>query len=131
MPFIDPVLEDELAEVKVRAGACGFTTRIKGEKENKREVRIIIESDCESVRDLGFVLEELGLLGVKDVISTNQEKNQILKAASDTLPHAACPVPVAILKASEVALGINIPSPVTIEFQNESGGDPPSGDDLV
>jgi hypothetical protein len=109
--------------VKVRAGTCGFLTRIIAERENGREVRIEIESDCESVLDLGYILQQLGLLGMKDVISTNREKNQILRAAGDTLPHAACPVPVAILKASEVALGLNIPGIVTIEFEDRSGGE--------
>jgi hypothetical protein len=117
-------LEGDVAIVSVRAGACGFVTRIRAERENnRREVRIEIESDCESVQDLGFVLEQLGLLGMKDVISTNPEKNQVFRAASDTLPHAACPVPVAIIKVSEVALGLNVPSPVTIEFQCGSGGE--------
>jgi hypothetical protein len=107
--------------VRVRAGACGFLTRIRAERENGREVRIELESDCESVQDLGFVLAELCPLGMKDVISTNPEKNQVFRAAIDRLPHAACPVPVAILKVSEVALGLNVPSPVTIEFECGSG----------
>lgn len=105
--------------VKVRAGACGFSTCVKAHKENKREVRLAVKSDCASVADLGFILEELGALGMKDVISTDRVKNQIFKAAADTLPHSACPVPVALLKAAEVALGINIPKPVTIEFEDE------------
>ena len=121
--FADSHLEDHLALVKVRAGACGFLTLVKAERENRREVRIEIESNCESVQDLGALLEQLGLLGMKDVISTNRDKNQILRKAIETLPHAACPVPVAIIKVSEVALGLNIPSPVTIEFESESGGE--------
>ncbi|HMK34763.1 MAG TPA: hypothetical protein VK463_06835 [Desulfomonilaceae bacterium] len=106
-----------MVAVTVKAGSCGFLTRIRARRENRREVRIEIESDCESVHDLGFVLDELGPLGMKDVISVNQEKNQVFRVATDTLPHAACPVPVAIIKVSEVALGLNVPSPVTIEFE--------------
>lgn len=120
---LTPYLEDDLTLVKVSAGACGFLTRVRAERENRREVRIEIESDCESVQALGSILVQLGPLGMKDVISTNQEKNQVLRIAVGTLPHAACPVPVAIIMASEVALGLNIPSPVTIEFEGKSRGE--------
>lgn len=107
--------------VKVRAGACGFLTRVRAERENKREVRIEIESDCPSVDDLGFALEQLGPLGMNDIISTNQATNQVFRVATEKLPHAACPVPVAIIKVSEVALGLNVPSPVAIDFECGSG----------
>lgn len=108
-----------MSVVKVKAGSCGFVTCIKAAKENRREVRLSVESDCASVCDLGFILEELGSLAMKDVISTHQAKNQVLRAAAETLPHSACPVPVALLKAAEVALGLNIPKSVTIEFQDD------------
>jgi len=113
--------KDNLTVVTVRAGACGFLTHIKARQENKREVCIEIESDCESVEDLGFILEESGPLGIKEIIATSQKANRVFEAAAEKLPHAACPVPVAIIKASEVALGLNVPSPVTIEFENGSG----------
>lgn len=109
-----------LTVVKVKAGACGFVTRIKAFKGDKREVRIEIESDCESVDDLGFILEQLGPLGIKEIISTDPEKNRVFQAAGEKLPHSACPVAVAIIKASEVALGLNVPSPVSIEFESRS-----------
>jgi hypothetical protein len=115
---------NNLTVVRVRAGACGFMTQIKARKENKREVRIEIESDCESVDDLGFILEQLGPLGIKEIIATSQKANRVFEAAAEKLPHAACPVPVAILKASEVALGLNISSPVTIEFECGSDDEP-------
>lgn len=108
--------------VKVTAGACGFVTRIIASKENKREVRIEIESDCESVDDLGFILQQKGLLGVKDIVSMSHKTNKVFHEASGKLPHSACPVPVAIIKASEVELGLNVPSPVSIEFEPDLEG---------
>ena len=106
--------------VKVKAGACGFVTRIRANKVNKREVRIEIESDCESVDDLGFILQEVGPLGMKDIISKGTNENKVFHAAAEKLPHSACPVSVAILKACEVELGLNVPSPVFIEFECDS-----------
>jgi hypothetical protein len=118
--------KNNLTVVRVRAGACGFLSLIKAKQENKREVRIQIESDCESVEDLGFILEQLGPLGIKEIIATSQKANRVFEAASDKLPHAACPVPVAIIKASEVAMGLNVPSPITIEFASDSDDEPGS-----
>jgi hypothetical protein len=109
-----------VAVVRVCAGVCGFVTRVKADRENRRDVRIAIESDCESVLDLGFILEQLGVLAMKDVIVTDREKNRVLRASAETLPHAACPVPVAVLKACEVALGLCLPRPVTIDFEDET-----------
>ena len=63
--------------VKVKAGACGFVTRIRADKVNKREVKIEIESDCESVDDLGFILQEIGPLGMKDIISKGASLNKV------------------------------------------------------
>jgi hypothetical protein len=103
--------------VKVKAGACGFVSRISVTKENKREIRIRIESDCESVSDLGFILEETGPLGLKEIMSVKRDVNRVFRLAEENIPHSACPVPAAILKASEVALGLNLPNPVVIEFE--------------
>jgi hypothetical protein len=112
-------VEDNLTVVKVQSGACGFVTRIRAEKENKREVKIQIESDCESVYDLGFILEETGPFNLRDVIGKGQNGNMVLNAASEKLPHSACPVAVAILKACEVELGLAVPKPVSIEFESD------------
>ena len=106
--------------VKVNGGACGFVTRIRADKKNKREVLIEIESDCESVDDLGFILQEMGPLSLKDIVSKGVNGNKVFHAAAEKLPHSACPVSVAVLKACEVELGLNVPSPVYIEFESDS-----------
>lgn len=108
-----------MTTVKISAGACGFVTRVKANKGEKRTVRIEMESDCESVADLAFILEQMEPLGLKEIMSTNPGKNRIFQLATDKLPHSACPVPVAIIKAAEVALGLNVPSSVSIEFECE------------
>lgn len=105
--------------VKVNGGACGFVTRIRVDRKGKREVLVTIKSDCESVDDLGFILQEIGPLGLKDIISKGANGNKVFHAAAEKLPHSACPVSVAILKACEVELGLNVPSPVSIEFECE------------
>ena len=104
--------------VTVRAGACGFHARVTASKNDKVSVRIALESNCESVEDLGVMIERLGALTIKDFMTTGEKKNRVLKLTSDALPHSACPVPVAIIKAAEVELDLNVPCPVFIEFES-------------
>jgi len=108
-----------LTVVRVSAGACGFEARVRASRNDKVSVRIALESDCESVEDLGFILEQLGALTIKDFMSTGEKKNRVLQLTSDALPHSACPVPIAIIKAAEVELNLNVPCPVFIEFESE------------
>jgi hypothetical protein len=94
-------------------------------------VRIEIESDCESVECLAVVLERFGPVGVREVMSSAAKGNSILAAASETLPHSACPVGVAAIKAAEVELGLNTPCSVTIEFEAERPTHPLSEEPCV
>ena len=41
-------------------------------------------------------------------------ENPVCRAAGPRLKHAACPVPAAIIKALEVAAGLNVPKDATI-----------------
>lgn len=113
-------LDKIITVVKVMAGACGFATRIKACKDGQRRVRLRVESECEAVAALGQILEMRGPLEIKDIVSTRLGENRVLKAVSETVRHAACPVAVALIKAAEVQLGLNVASPVTIEFESDA-----------
>ena len=65
-------------------------------------------------------MQELGPLGMRDIISKGANGNKVFHAAAEKLPHSACPVSIGILKACEVELGLNVPSPVFIEFECDS-----------
>ncbi|MBI5252711.1 MAG: hypothetical protein HY912_24715 [Desulfomonile tiedjei] len=108
-----------MTKVTVDAGACGFRSGITANKEDRRSVRIEIESDCDSVAELGEKLKDLGLLGLGDVLGKGTNGNRILATGMNTLSHSGCPVLSAIIKVCEVELGLNIPCPVRIEFQEE------------
>jgi len=105
--------------VRISAGACGFEARVTALRNGKGSVRIELESNCESVEDLGIMLEQLGALEIKDFLSTGEKKNRVMQLTADALPHSACPVPIAIIKAAEVELDLNVPCPVFIEFEAE------------
>ncbi|MEW6349491.1 MAG: hypothetical protein AB1646_10555 [Thermodesulfobacteriota bacterium] len=103
--------------VSVDAGACGFGTRIIAHKAGPRSVRIEIDSECEAVTEFGELLTDLAPIELKDFLSTGLRDNCVCMAASASIPHSACPVAVAVIKAAEVELGLNVPSDVTITFE--------------
>jgi len=106
--------------VNVRAGSCGFTLRIKAHKDGQRRVSFQLESECEALGDLALVLEHLGPLAITDIVRSTAGKNPVLTAVSETVSHSACPAAVALIKAAEVELGLNVPSMVTIEFESDA-----------
>lgn len=109
--------------VKVNGGACGFVARICATKVDNQSVVVEIESECKSVRKLGRNLGERGPLTMRDILATSEADNPVFHEASLELPHSACPVGVAIIKAAEVELGLNLPRDVSIEFEpDEDGG---------
>jgi GH15 family glucan-1,4-alpha-glucosidase len=64
------------------------------------------------------MLEDISLLDMRQLFS-NHISNPVYRSAAMHLKHTACPVPGAILKAAEVALGLCVPEDVTISFIKE------------
>jgi len=106
-----------LTVVKVNGGACGFVARICATKADNQSVLVEIESECKSVRKLGLAMGKTGPLTLRDILATSEADNPVFREASVSLPHSACPVRVAIMKAAEVELGLNLPCDVSIEFE--------------
>jgi hypothetical protein len=73
--------------------------------------RIGGESACPHVQALLAAVAELDPYGE---IMYAGDTPRILAVARECLPHPACPVPVALLKAVEVASGLALPADVTI-----------------
>jgi hypothetical protein len=112
-----------LTVVKVNGGACGFVARICATKSDKRSLHVEIESECKSVQKLGRTIGEMGSLTLKDILARSEADNPVFREASVSLPHSACPVRVAIMKAAEVELGLNLPCDVSIEFEPNGDGE--------
>ena len=102
--------------VEVDAGSCGFTTKIQVHKADAQTVRMVISSDCEMITKWG---EELHTLDwgqcLRDFVDS-----PVFQCASKHIGHVACPVPVALLKAMEVEVGVALPVDVTIRFRDAS-----------
>jgi hypothetical protein len=99
--------------VDVNSGICGFKCRINAERSEKRDVRIeITESDCGLIQKYSKLLNDISL---KDLF-TPLTKNLIFVSAEQAGCHQACPVPVAVIKACEVAFEMALPKNADICF---------------
>lgn len=102
--------------VRVDPGICGFCCEIRASLREKRVARLrIVRSDCEHVQKLGA---EIGEVGIQDLFLPLR-RNPVIIATEKAGCHAACPVPTALIKAAEAAMGLAIPKSVVIDIQLE------------
>ncbi len=101
-----------MTTVVVNSGACGYTVTISAEKNADGKISISLDTDCEMVNKM---LDDIAQLD-KTAAFVRIEDNPVYRSASKHLKHAACSVPSGILKALEVAAGLNVPKDVTIAF---------------
>lgn len=105
-----------MAKVEINSGACGLNTTVQASM-NGAGVTLNVQSECEAIRALA---EALG-----DEIEPFQEISfrgngpKTLEMGMEHCYHTACPVPVGIIKAIEVAAGLNLPVDSSIKFVNE------------
>lgn len=104
----------DLAKAEIEAGACGFKSVVTAWMEGKT-CRISIQSECKAVERLGEALSEVDPF---QEITFRREGPLTLRMASQYCTHPACPVPSGILKAVELAAGLNLPSDVSIKLSN-------------
>src|SRR5512135_183839 len=100
-----------MAKAEVFAGVCGFVTRIEARMEGEL-CNLEIQSDCEAIQRLAGDLQQVN--PYKE-ISARRAVPATLQAGMKFCTHAACPVPVGIIKAVEVEAGLAIPKDVVIK----------------
>jgi len=106
-----------MALVTVEAGICGMYTTIKATADQPYGmVTLEITSDCPHIQKMAAELTEVRSTGE---ISYRGEGPRTLRAAAKHLPHAACVVPPAIIKAIEVAAGLALPKDPVIHISKE------------
>lgn len=105
-----------MAKVEIDHGACGLNTTVQA-LPGEAGVTLNIQSECDAIQALAA---ELG-----DEIEPFQEISfrgagpLTLKLGREHCYHTACPVPVGIIKAVEVAARLNLPVDSSIKFVNE------------
>ncbi len=100
-----------MAKAEVHAGVCGFTTVIETTAEDS-VCKIAIHSDCTAIQRLA---QELTEVNPYQEISWRRKTPLTLEMAAKYCNHAACPVPVGIIKAIEVEAKLALPADVTIK----------------
>jgi len=104
-----------MATAEIRSGICGFSARVTTTMD-KRRCLVAIESDCDAIRRLG---EELTEVNPFQEITFRGEGPRTLRLGAKHCYHPACPVPVGIIKAVEVAAGLALPAEATIRPAKE------------
>jgi hypothetical protein len=102
--------------VRVDPGICGFHCEIRATSPNKRVARLsIVDSNCKNIQRLNA---EIGEVAMMDLFLPFC-RNPVLIAAEKSGCHAACPVPTALIKAVEAAMGLALPKSVVIDIHLE------------
>ncbi|NLF68372.1 MAG: hypothetical protein GX575_04875 [Candidatus Anammoximicrobium sp.] len=104
-------------KAKISAGICGFATTVTVSGDVS-DCAMSLESDCPAVQQLALELSQLDPL--REVLRRDASA-AVWELAVRHCLHAACPVPVGILKAVEVEAGLALPADVTIEIRQEPG----------
>ncbi len=102
-----------MTKLTVDAGICGFVTTVEVERINKQKVKVVINSECESVAKLGESLTEID----RWAVFKQAQDCEVSQVASNCHLHITCPVPIAVLKAIEVETGLALPRDVVIRFK--------------
>ena len=101
-----------MAKAEIHAGICGFTTTVQTTMDGDM-CTVTIESDCAAIQRLA------GHLSTVDPFrefTLRGEGPETLALGQKFCSHAACPVPVGIIKAIEIEAGLALPLDVSIKL---------------
>ena len=101
-----------MAKAEIYSGACGYTTTVETTM-NGKVCQIAVESDCKAIQKMAAELTEVE--PYKE-ISSRRQIPKTLEMGIKHCTHAACPVPVGIIKAVEIEAGLNLPVDVSIKL---------------
>ena len=101
--------------VTLDPGICGFPCIVKATRAERHRVLVTIrDSECEHVQHLSESFNEIGLRDLFAPIS----RNPVFISAERAGCHPSCPIPIAVMKAVEAAMGMALPRDVIIMFND-------------
>ena len=110
------------AQALIDPGTCGFKATVTATVEGGRMVRFALESECEHVAALAAALAERGEFDAYDEMDWRKESPlHTLMRESLKGSYPWCPVPVAMLKALQVASGLGLPDSFSISVTSAAG----------
>jgi hypothetical protein len=102
-----------MAKAEIYPGNCGFTTTVDATMADD-VCKITIHSDCKAIQKLAQELLEVN--PYQEISFRRNNMPTILQMGAKYCTHAACPVPVGIIKAVELEAGMTLPIDVTIKL---------------
>ena len=110
----------ESISISVEPGICGFCCQVKAWQQDKHRATIeITGSQCKMIQKLAENLKEIR---IRDIFVPHS-RNPVFKAAEQAGCHLTCSVPLAALKAAEVALELALPRKACISFVQDEKKD--------
>jgi hypothetical protein len=104
-----------MSKTEIQSGVCGHVTTVEANMEGKM-CKLTITSTCKAIQQLAQELPEVNPLME---ISCKRAIPQTLQMGLKHCYHAACPVPVGIIKAIEVAAKLALPKDVIIKVTKD------------
>lgn len=104
----------EIVEVTVNPGVCRFKTYIKSKPEDRRHAALEFKTECPNLKPLE---SELVSADAYKECFAKVGKSGIYESASKYCKHAACPVPMAIIKGIEASCGLAVARDVKVEIK--------------
>jgi hypothetical protein len=103
-------------KAEICAGVCGFCTTVQANGEGS-DVQVKVISGCPRVEALAADL--CALDAFQEVLSKSLGETMPALLSAKHRLHAACPVPVGILKAIEAAAGLALPADCSVVLTRE------------
>ena len=101
-----------MAQADIMAGNCGFSTQVET-KMDGTVCKVRITSECAAIRRMA---DELTEVDPYKEISFRRTMPKTHEMGVKYCTHAACPVPVGIIKAIEIEAGLALPTDVIIKL---------------
>jgi hypothetical protein len=104
-----------MSKAEINSGVCGHVSTVEASMDGK-VCKVSITSDCKAIQELAQELTEVNPMME---ISCKRSTPQTLQLGMKHCYHAACPVPVGIIKAIEVAAKLALPKDALIKVSKE------------
>ncbi|OQY31356.1 MAG: hypothetical protein B6241_14235 [Spirochaetaceae bacterium 4572_59] len=105
-----------MTKTVIDAGICGFKTYVEAESDDGQNVSLEIKSGCP---DIMAMSESLKKLDAYNVVFGPMTDSPVYKLAAKHCSHAACPVPMGIIKTIEVACSLALPKDATVHIEKD------------
>jgi hypothetical protein len=100
--------------IDVQPGVCKLKTKIKAVMNEDMRVVFEVESDCPNIMKLAKALDSVDPM---QNLFVKISESDVYRKADEVIPHTACPLPCAFMKAIEVAADMGLKQDVIIEIK--------------